>query len=103
MTEKKEGTQAEMKVFRLEIITPEGCLPEQQVGFLDVPAAHGRLTVLAHHEPFVALLKPGLVRIRPALNSGGTPVEEKWRVAQGVLTVEPERVTLVVRAAERLK
>ena len=93
-----------MNTFRLEMVTPEETYPARAVEAVDVPAAYGRLTVLAGHEPFVCSLGPGELRIRPAPDAGGgeTPtVDETWTVRRGTLVVERESVTLLVRGAER--
>ena len=90
-----------MDAFPLEIVTPDAVPFSQSVVFLDVPAARGRLTILAHHEPILVLLKAGMVRIKPAEPPAEAPLEQKWCIEEGILRVEREKVTLLTTRAQR--
>jgi len=79
--------------FRLEIITPAGATSARTVTFLDVPAAYGRLTVLANHEPMICSLDAGFVRIREDEEFE----EERWEIGKGSMKVTRNEVTLLVR------
>jgi F-type H+-transporting ATPase subunit epsilon len=85
------------KDFPLRILTAERSHPARAVRAVDVPAAEGRLTVLARHQPLVVALRAGRVRIRPA-----TGAPEEWRTEEGVMTVGREGVTLAVASAVRI-
>lgn len=90
-----------MDAFPLEIITPYAVPFSQPVTFLDVPTARGRLTILAHHEPLVVLLHQGVVRIRPAQSPAQGASEQKWNIAEGILRVERDKVTLLTTRAQQ--
>ena len=48
-----------MRTFKLEIVTRDAGYPPREVTSLNVPAARGRLTVLARHQPLVCMLQAG--------------------------------------------
>lgn len=82
-----------MKTFTLEISTPQQTLPPRTVGFLDVPARHGRLTVLAGHQALVCMLLPGLVRMRSEEGEEATLV-----IGSGTLTVAGGDVSILAES-----
>jgi F0F1-type ATP synthase epsilon subunit len=63
------------------------------VSFLDVPAAEGRLTVLANHEPMICSLNEGPVRV----SEDEETAEERWEIARGTMEITRDGVTLLVR------
>lgn len=85
-----------MRNFGLRLITREGEVFERDVVSVDVPAAQGRLTVLARHEPFVCSVLEGPVKIRAASGEAQT-----WHVAPGVMQVRKDGVELLVQSAAR--
>ena len=50
--------------FELEVISPEGLAYQGKVLSLILPARHGRLGVLSHHAPLVAMLDRGEIQFR---------------------------------------
>jgi F-type H+-transporting ATPase subunit epsilon len=80
--------------FKLEIITPLKAWPARDVVSLVAPGDEGPFTVLARHEPLVALLKAGPLRIGLEDGTG-----ELWTVSGGVLTVEQDRVIVLAERA----
>ncbi|MBK5249333.1 MAG: F0F1 ATP synthase subunit epsilon [Actinomycetales bacterium] len=58
---------------------------------VSAPAADGSMGVLTGHQPVLAVLRPGIVRIRP---SSGEPVS--MEVDGGFLSVDENEVTIVV-------
>ena len=85
-----------MKTFHLEIVTRESALAERSVVSINVPAEHGRLTVLARHQAFVCGLRAGEARI--GLPEG---TREVWRIGPGTLTVRDDRAVLLVPNAQK--
>jgi len=85
-----------MSTFLLKVITREGERLSRDVVSVDVPAARGRLTVLARHQRLVCRVLPGVVKVVDA--SGA---REAWDVAGGALQVEPAETTLLVPRATR--
>ncbi len=83
------------KAFQLEIVLPETPLPPRSVVSIDVPAADGRLTVMANHQPLIAALQPGSVIIKDENDK-----LETWSTSAGALQVEKNCVTLLVRKFE---
>jgi F-type H+-transporting ATPase subunit epsilon len=78
--------------FSLEIITPQQGATRRMVVSLNVPGTLGRLTVLAQHEPAFCLLQAGSVQW--TLPSGN---EEHYPIQGGLLAVEANQATLLVR------
>lgn len=85
-----------MRTFALQLITRDGEIFAREVVSVDVPAAEGRLTVMARHEPLVCSVLEGAVKVSDA--SGES---ETWNVAPGVMRVGREEVELLVQSAAR--
>lgn len=83
-----------MKKFHFEIMTPERQFFKEDVQAITVECVDGQLTVLAGHQPMVAALAIGEVRILS---------DEGWRDAfnsEGFLEVRPDRVLMFSQACE---
>ena len=98
-----QGTQSG-ESFRFELATPAQAVAEGDYGFVIVPGAEGDFGVLAGHSALVSELRAGVIRARKERQVGtdGTEAEERWFVAGGFAEVTPERLTLLVSAAEPL-
>ena len=85
-----------MKTFPLEIVTRDEAFPLRDVVSVDVPAALGRLTVLAGHQPLVCMLTEGGMFV-------GTPdgEKERWQITGGTMTVDRLQVTVLAHGAVR--
>ncbi|MPV38131.1 F0F1 ATP synthase subunit epsilon [Georgenia subflava] len=59
-----------------------------------VPAANGDLGIMTGHQPLLAVLRPGTVRVTP---ESGSVVE--LDVAEGFVSVDEDAVTIVVDSA----
>lgn len=77
--------------FKLEIVLPETPLPARNVSSIDVPAADGRLTVLANHQPLIAALAKGLMIVTD--KDGQTTTFE---ISAGALQVDNNVATILV-------
>lgn len=86
-----------MKSFSLEIITPDRHVPPRDVTALNVPAEHGRLTVLAGHAPLLCGLRDGSVTFVTPGDS-----RETVSIGEGILIVEANRAKLVVSSLSEL-
>lgn len=62
-----------------------------QVVSVSVPGTEGDMTILAHHEPLVSLLKAGTISV----NAGGEK-EESYPIDGGVLEVSNNQVTILL-------
>lgn len=81
-----------MNTFALEIVTPNGAEPVRHITSLGVPAEEGRLTVLAHHQPLICLLRKGTLVLG---DENGTKVTRD--IEEGSMRVTREGVTLLLR------
>jgi F-type H+-transporting ATPase subunit epsilon len=80
--------------IRLEIVTPERLVYEDDVDAVAVPGIEGELGVLPHHAPLVTTLGLGELRIR---KSG---VEDHFAIVGGFLQVRPDRVVVMAETAD---
>jgi F-type H+-transporting ATPase subunit epsilon len=84
-----------MSTFRLKIITQEEILLEQEVESLYVTTVDGDITVLAHHTPYVSILKPAEIFIK------ANGIEQSFTCTGGILEVTPEKVVILADSAVR--
>ena len=80
--------------IRLEIVTPERLVYEDDVDAVTLPGSEGELGVLPHHAPLVTTLGLGELRIR---KSG---VEDHYAIVGGFLQVRPDRVVVMAETAD---
>lgn len=80
--------------LRLEILTPERAVYDDEVDMVIAPGSEGYLGILPHHAPLLTALGPGEFRVK----KGG--VEEVMAVFGGFMDVRGDRVTVLTEAAE---
>ena len=80
--------------LRLEILTPERMVYDDEVDMVIAPGSEGYLGILPHHAPLFTTLGPGELRVK----RGG--VEETLAVFGGFMDVRGDRVTILTDAAE---
>ena len=95
MAEKGQAQGAKKKTFHLEIVTPDKQFFIGEADGLVLPALDGSLGVEAGHEPIATAVEPGELRFRS--QGAWTSVV----VGQGLTEVMPDRVMVLVSAAER--
>ena len=78
-----------MTTFNLLLVTPKGKIFNDKIVSLEAPGEEGCFGVLAHHTPFVAKLKKGILRIKG--DSSHT-----FEIGSGVLEVNDENEVLVL-------
>ena len=80
--------------FKFELVSPERLLVSGEVEQVVVPGSEGEMTVLAHHAPLLATLKPGLLDI-------GYPGGEHQRffIRGGFAEVGPTGLTVLAETA----
>jgi len=84
-----------MVKLKLKIITPERVLLESEVDSLSVPTQMGEITILPHHIPLVANLRPGEMK---AITDGEPRL---MAITGGVLEVRPgNEIVVLADAAE---
>ena len=81
--------------IKLEILTPEKKVFEDEVDMVIAPGSEGYLGILPHHTPLLTELGPGELRVK----KGG--VETALAVFGGFMDVRPDRVTVLTDAAEQ--
>ncbi|WP_301860330.1 F0F1 ATP synthase subunit epsilon [uncultured Megasphaera sp.] len=83
------------KTFRLEVITPDAAVLQEDVEFVAVRALDGELGIMPGHAPLIASLD-----IWPlAYEAGGK--RQRLAVSSGFLEVNNNNVTVVTPAAEK--
>ncbi|MDO4799869.1 MAG: ATP synthase F1 subunit epsilon [Bacillota bacterium] len=81
--------------FRLQVISPDRTFFEGETDMVILRAVDGYLSIMYDHQPTVALLAVGSMRIR---NEDGS---FSWAACtDGILTVKDTAVTVLVNAAE---
>jgi F-type H+-transporting ATPase subunit epsilon len=80
--------------FNFELVSPERLLLSEAVSEVIVPAADGEMTVMAHHAPVMATVKPGIVEVK---SSGGT--SNRYVVFGGFVDILPESCTILAEKA----
>ncbi|MEX0933320.1 MAG: F0F1 ATP synthase subunit epsilon [Candidatus Paceibacterota bacterium] len=68
--------------FILTLTTPKGILLTKEVTRVTLPSHEGEITILAHHEPLIALARKGIVVIETT-----TGEEEKVSIDAGIIEV----------------
>lgn len=86
-----------MATIKLEIVSPDKVVYENDISMLIVRSTGGELGILPHHAPLVAGLVPHVMRIR----LGADRDEQLIAVAGGFMEVTPEKITVLATAAER--
>ena len=80
--------------IRLEIVTPERRVYDDDVDAVALPGSEGELGVLPHHAPLISLLGAGELRFR----KGGA--EESYAVIGGFVQVRPDKVVVMAETAD---
>ncbi len=80
--------------IKLEILTPERRVYEDDVDMVIAPGTEGYLGILPRHTPLLTALGPGELRVR----KGGA--EQALTVFGGFMDVRPDRVVILTDAAE---
>ena len=82
--------------IRLEIVTPEKAVVNEDAQIVMAPGALGEFGVLIHHTPFMTTLKTGTLRFTDAEGQ-----ERSVFVSGGFAEALPDRVTVLAESAER--
>jgi F-type H+-transporting ATPase subunit epsilon len=83
-----------MATFHFELVSPERLVFSGEVEQVDVPGAEGEFGVFAGHAPYVATLKPGMLKIYGA---SGAP--QRIVVHGGFAEVGPTGLTVLAEQA----
>ena len=82
--------------FRLEIVTPERIVLQQDAVSVVVPGAEGSLGILANHAPLMAELTIGSIQIRDPNGH-----EERLAISGGFMEVADNTVRILADTAEK--
>ncbi|PIE71850.1 MAG: ATP synthase F1 subunit epsilon [Deltaproteobacteria bacterium] len=82
--------------IKLEIVTPERTIVDEEVKIVMVPGYDGEFGVLTGHTPFLTSLSVGRLHF---VDSGGA--ERHVFVSGGFAEALPEKVTVLAESAER--
>ena len=80
--------------FRVEVLTPEGGIFDEDVELLSTKTAIGSIGILAHHEPVLAILEPTELR----LYRSETEIL-RFAQAEGYLQFSENRALILVEEA----
>lgn len=84
-----------MAKLKVEIITAERVVLQDEVDMVVAPGTEGQLGILPHHVPLLTALKVGELRLKKGQE------EISLAVTGGFLEVQPDRVIVLADAAER--
>ena len=82
--------------IRLEIVTPEKVVVDEDAEIVMAPGALGEFGVLIHHTPFMTTLKTGILRFKDADGQ-----ERYVFISGGFAEALPDRVTVLAESAEK--
>ena len=82
--------------IRFSLVSPERKLLEEDIFQATLPTLDGEVTILPHHIPYIATLKPGEILVRK--ENGGTP--ESFAVSGGFVEFHDNTLTVLADAAE---
>lgn len=86
-----------MADFRVQIVTAQQTVFDEQVTALTLPGVEGSFGVLAHHADIVAVLGPGNLTIRRGSTEISTPISE------GFLEMSNNVATVLADGLDRLQ
>lgn len=76
--------------FKLTIATVDTMLFNSDAVSVTLPGSEGELTILAHHEPLITILKRGAITVR----DGGE--QKVFAIEKGLLETSNNQVTVLV-------
>lgn len=82
------------ETFKFELVLPEQLLLSEDVDQVLVPGTEGDFTILAHHAPVLAVLRPGLMDV---ILPGGE--EQRYYVRGGFAEAGPGGLTVLAQQA----
>lgn len=92
-----EENMAELKKFRLEVISPERVFYTGDVEMVELTTIEGEIGVYADHIPLTSIVAPGVLTITES--SGEKGIKEA-AVLEGFLEILPDKVTILAQSCE---
>lgn len=92
-----------MSTIHVDIVSAEGEIFSGDAVMVFAPAQMGEVGIAPNHAPLLTGLKPGGVRVQPAVEGKEKADELFFYVSGGVLEVQPKKVTVLADTAMRAK
>lgn len=86
---------AELKKFRLEVISPERVFYTGDVEMVELNTTEGEIGIYADHIPLTTIVAPGVLTI----TESGDELKEA-AVLEGFMEITPEKVTILAQSCE---
>jgi F-type H+-transporting ATPase subunit epsilon len=86
------------EAFQFELVSPERLLVSEKVEWVVIPSVEGEMTVLVNHAPVMAIVKPGVVTVKPEGRA-----EERYVVFGGFADILPSGCTLLAESATAVR
>lgn len=86
---------ADMKVFQLEVVSPERIFYTGQAEMVELNTTEGEIGIYADHIPLTTIVAPGILSI--------TEPDGKVKMAsllEGFMEITPEKVTILAQSCE---
>lgn len=88
-----------MSVLHLKIITPQKIALEEEVFLVSAPSVQGEITILPHHLNLFAMLREGIIKIKPVKDESSTGKEKFLAIGAGYLETDGEEINILVSRA----
>ncbi len=88
---------ADLKKFRLEVISPERVFYTGDVEMIELNTTEGEIGIYADHIPLTTIVAPGVLTITES--SGEDGIKEA-AVLEGFLEILPDKVTILAQSCE---
>ncbi|MBO6108484.1 MAG: ATP synthase F1 subunit epsilon [Eubacterium sp.] len=86
---------AELKQFRLEVISPERIFYTGDVEMVELSTTEGDIGILAGHIPLTTIVAPGVLTI-----SGPDNKKKEAAVLEGFMEITGDKVTILAQSCE---
>lgn len=88
---------ADLKKFRLEVISPERIFYTGDVEMIELTTTEGEIGIYADHIPLTAIVAPGVLTITESQGEDGI---KEAAVLEGFLEILPDKVTILAQSCE---
>ncbi|MDH4030829.1 MAG: F0F1 ATP synthase subunit epsilon [Chromatiales bacterium] len=92
-----------MSKIHVDIVSAEGEIYSGEAAMVFAPAQMGEVGIAPNHAPLLTGLKPGGVRVQPAVEGNEKAEELYFYVSGGVIEVQPKKITILADTAMRAK
>ncbi len=92
-----------MNTIQVNIVSAEGDIYSGEAAMVFAPAQMGEVGIAPNHAPLLTGLKPGGVRVQPAVEGSEKADELFFYVSGGILEVQPKKITILADTAMRAK